>query len=211
VRTGPLEIKDVNAQGEIFYTVQIGVFGRKITSPEVYNITPLNEELMSNGNFRYSSGVYNKFTTADQAKQEIRNLGIKDAFVVAYRNGARVSVADARTQLNDQSPAYTGFASTPVASAPVNNTPVVNTPIAAETQTPEAEGQYRVFIGRYTGEVPIEVATILLSLSDQIAKEKDGIGKSSYYYGTFNSEQEAKNEADRLKNLGLTQAKAERL
>ncbi len=211
VRTGPLEIKDVNAQGEIFYTVQIGVFGRKVTSPEVYNITPLNEELMSNGNFRYSSGVYNKFTTADQAKQEIRNLGIKDAFVVAYRNGARVSVADARTQLNDQSPAYTGFASTPVASAPVNNTSVVNTPIAEETQTPEAEGQYRVFIGRYTGEVPIEVATILLSLSDQIAKEKDGIGKSSYYYGTFNSEQEAKNEADRLKNLGLTQAKAERL
>jgi len=204
VRTGPLEIKDVNAQGEIFYTVQVGVFGRKVTSPEVYNITPLNEERMSNGNFRYSSGVYNKFTTADQAKQEIRNLGIKDAFVVAYRNGARVSVADARTQLNDQSPAYTGFASTPAVSTPVSNTPVA-------TETPEAEGQYRVFIGRYTGEVPIEVATILLSLSDQIAKEKDGIGKSSYYYGTFNSEQEAKNEADRLKNLGLTQAKAERL
>lgn len=211
VRTGPLEIKDVNAQGEIFYTVQVGVFGRKVTSPEVYNITPLNEERMSNGNFRYSSGVYNKFTTADQAKQEIRNLGIKDAFVVAYRNGTRVSVADARAQLNDQSPAYTGFASTPVATAPVNNTPVVNTPVATETQTPEAESQYRVFIGRYTGEVPIEVATILLSLSDQIEKEKDGIGKSSYYYGKFNSEQEAKNEADRLKNLGLTQAKAERL
>jgi hypothetical protein len=219
ITRGALKITDVNTQDKVFYTVQVGVYARKVTSAEVYNITPLNQEQMSNGNYRYSTGVYDNFTTADQAKQEVRKIGVSDAFVVAYRSGSRISVADARTELNDKSPAYTGF-TTPVATAPVvNNTPAkplaTQPPVISKPETTEAvaesgEAKYNIFIGRYNGEVPIEVASVLLSISDQITKKRDILG-SSYFYGRFVTEQEAKAEAQRLQNLGLTNASVERL
>jgi hypothetical protein len=44
---------------------------------------------------RYSVGAFPKFDYAKQAKMHVVNIGLKDAFIVAYFNGKRVNINEA--------------------------------------------------------------------------------------------------------------------
>ena len=181
VKQGNLVINDVANQSGTFYTVQVGVFSRPVKSSDIYNITPLNQENMSNGTYRYTTGIYNSESTADQAKNEIRSLGISDAFVTAYNSGSRVTVDEARQQLGSGS----------------SSNSIANT------------GSFRVLLGSFSGEVPLDQAAIILGLSTSgVEKVKNNDGTNSYYYGSFSSKQEAQNEASQLVSQGLTEAQA---
>ena len=181
VKQGNLVINDVANQSGTFYTVQVGVFSRPVKSSDIYNITPLNQENMSNGTYRYTTGIYNSESTADQAKNEIRSLGITDAFVTAYNSGSRVTVDEARQQLGSRS----------------SSNSIANT------------GSFRVLLGSFSGEVPLDQAAIILGLSTSgVEKVKNNDGTNSYYYGSFSSKQEAQNEASQLVSQGLTEAQA---
>ncbi|MFN7013640.1 MAG: SPOR domain-containing protein [Bacteroidia bacterium] len=80
----------------LLYTVQCGVYSRPVPPSQLFNIQPLLVEKTTNGMLRYTSGVYNDVNTAVQAKNRIVEYGIKDAFVTAYYNGKRISVAEAK-------------------------------------------------------------------------------------------------------------------
>jgi hypothetical protein len=182
VKQGSLVLKDVADQAGTFFTVQVGVYSRPVRSSDIYNLTPLNQENLPNGTYRYSSGIYNNEGTATQAKNEIRGLGISDAFVTAYRGGSRVTVDQARQELGSGGGA---------APSSANNTS-------------------RVFLGSYASEIPVAQAAIILSLNaKEIDKVSNGDGSSSYFYGGFASPSEAEQEASRLIGLGLDQASAE--
>jgi hypothetical protein len=60
------------------------------------NIQPLYTEKAPNGNIRYNTGVYNNVARAVEAKNIVIGAGIKDAFVTAYIDGKRVSLAEAQ-------------------------------------------------------------------------------------------------------------------
>lgn len=49
-------------------------------------------ETYQDGLYRYSAGSFRDYSAAVAAGKEIRSLGISDAFVVAYRNGLRISL-----------------------------------------------------------------------------------------------------------------------
>jgi WD40 repeat protein len=80
---------------ELFYTVQIGVYGTQRTSERLFGITPLIEDVMANGYYRYYSGFYNNKEEAIAWQNEIRAKGVPDAFVVAIHNGDKLSVGEA--------------------------------------------------------------------------------------------------------------------
>ncbi|HXC03709.1 MAG TPA: hypothetical protein VNZ86_03105, partial [Bacteroidia bacterium] len=88
----------------LFYTVQVGVYSNPVSNEKLHGIQPLNTEKMENGNLRYTTGQYSDPSTADLAKAKMVALGVKDAFVVAYYNGKRMSVEEAR-KLNPSAPA----------------------------------------------------------------------------------------------------------
>ena len=46
--------------------------------------------------FKYTSGVYNAFEDASKQQTKLRELGYKDCFVVAFKNGARIDITEAR-------------------------------------------------------------------------------------------------------------------
>jgi len=87
--------------GGLFYTVQVGVYSQPVTSEKLYNVLSLYTETAPNGNLRYNVGIYNNTGKANEAKVALVETGLKDAFVTAYYNGKRISLAEAK-QLESQ-------------------------------------------------------------------------------------------------------------
>jgi hypothetical protein len=114
----------------LFYTVQVGVFSRPVSRAQLYNLNNLYSENTPNGYIRYSSGSYNSLNGAVQSKNEIVTTGVKDAFVVAYYNGKRITLAEARLlEAGGVVPSTT--------NAPANTTNATNTnPTNPTTQNP---------------------------------------------------------------------------
>lgn len=94
------EITNVNSTfGKIsnttipFYSVQIGVFHKKVTAAQLSNLTSIYYEVLPDKTMRYISGKYTTKKEAKRAKNKIVALGIKDAYIVAYKNGKKVDGA----------------------------------------------------------------------------------------------------------------------
>ena len=91
--------KDVRNIEGVFYTIQVGVYSKPITADQLNNLTPLNSERTANGLIRYTSGIYKNLNDANAAKNRAVNLGITDAFIIAYQNGNKITVAQANELL----------------------------------------------------------------------------------------------------------------
>lgn len=98
----PIPVNEKMPEG-LVYKVQIGAFRNPI-SPEVFTgMSPITAETTPQGLTRYTAGLFKKFATADQVKAEIRTLGYRDAFVVAFLNGKRISISEAAAMSGEQS------------------------------------------------------------------------------------------------------------
>jgi hypothetical protein len=91
-----IQSQDVNTLGGLFYTVQVGVYSQAVSNDKLFNIQPLYSESLPNGLIRYNSGIFNNVARANEAKGLAVDAGIRDAFVVAYYQGKRVSLGEAR-------------------------------------------------------------------------------------------------------------------
>ncbi|HQI45184.1 MAG TPA: hypothetical protein PLC59_03935 [Bacteroidales bacterium] len=80
----------------LFYTVQVGVYKSPRTAAQLYNISPLYDELIEMGYYRYISGIYANINDALKAKENAIAKGISDAFVVAYYMGKQISLEEAK-------------------------------------------------------------------------------------------------------------------
>jgi len=188
IQQGPLEIQAVENIPGSFYTVQVGVYSKPVGSADIYNMTPLLQENLAGGLYRYTTGKFDNENDATRARDEARALGVTDAFVTAYRDGVRVGVEQIRGTTSG----------TP--------TPVQRAPQAV------AGGSFRIILGTYSGDVPVQQASQILMLSNEgVDKVSNPDGSSSYYYGAFSSQAEADQRAQDLRGKGLTQAQAEKL
>lgn len=80
----------------LFFTVQVGVYSTPVTSAQLADITPLNSERTADGKIRYTSGMFPSVEFAQDHRQLVINNGVADAFITAYYNGERITVARAR-------------------------------------------------------------------------------------------------------------------
>ena len=94
---------DIDLGPGIVYKVQVGAFKNKI-NPAIFNgITPLSAEDAGNGLYRYTAGIFKSITAAKIAKGKIIEIGYADAFVVAFFNGKRISLDNAKKKLDSSS------------------------------------------------------------------------------------------------------------
>jgi len=134
--------------------------------------------------------VYNDINRANDAKGKIQSLGVSDAFVTAFYNGNRVSMEEASKLANGG----TSFAT----EQPVT----VNAPAGNNA----AGINFRVQVGAYRQEVPIEDAKVILSLSN-IGLDTKVDGDMTYYTaGNYGSYAEAKQMQTQVSNQGLSGA-----
>jgi hypothetical protein len=162
----------------LFYTVQVGVYSRPVSAAQLYNLEDIFSEPLPNGNTRYFSGSYNTFRDATGAKGRIVGRGVRDAFITAYRDGKRITLAEAR-QLSGEGddtntvPATNGGNTTPANNG--NTTPATNGGNTTPT-TPVISGDpavigtglvYCVQLGAFSQEVPVSMVNKFLQLAPQ--------------------------------------------
>ena len=82
----------------LVYKIQVGAFRNPIDQNLYDGFAPVMGEKLDNGITRYTAGLFASFSSADLAKELIRDLGYSDAFVVAFMDGKRVSMSEARAQ-----------------------------------------------------------------------------------------------------------------
>ncbi|MBI3134418.1 MAG: hypothetical protein HYZ14_07035 [Bacteroidetes bacterium] len=91
----PIPVDQQQPSG-LVYKVQVGAF-RNPLPPEYFNkFAPISGQKIGDGITRYMVGYFTNFTVADNSKEQVHDLGYGDAFVVAYCNGERISIQEAK-------------------------------------------------------------------------------------------------------------------
>lgn len=213
-----IKSQNVTDVGGLFYTVQVGVFSQPVIAAKLYSMSPLFNEKTSNGYLRYYTGVYTNVARANEAKDIVVDIGIKDAFVTAYYNGKRVSIPEAQTYEAQGSkfptssdvnklPSFKAVAGqgvppkTPTATQePANNavsqqsaTATVQNTSSIPSVMPAGPGiVYKVQIGAFYEEVPLEMANKFIKIARKgIQNYKDKNGLTIYTVGDVKSYDEA--------------------
>ncbi len=96
-----LEAETTTEEEGLIYRVQIGAF-------QNFNIESLGArqsdvitKRTSNGKFTYAVGNFSTYTGASELKANLKELGFKDAFIVATNNGDDISIEEA-LELSDE-------------------------------------------------------------------------------------------------------------
>ncbi len=83
----------------LYYTVQVGVYNRPLLSEKQLGLPELIEAQTAKGQYRYASGRFAQLAAAKERQRLAVQKGITDAFIVAYYQGKRISLAEAKTLL----------------------------------------------------------------------------------------------------------------
>jgi len=215
----PIPVNEKLPEGLIF-KVQIGAFRNPIPQDLFTGMSPITGETTPQGFTRYTAGLFTTFTTADKVKQEIRDLGYKDAFVVAFLNGKRIPMVEAMAMTGGTMP--TNNQVTTNTSAIENTTKVVdntvvttnaNTPVNnsnAQTNTP-ANTQNIATVGGLFYTVQIGVYSQVVSSSklyniQPLYTETAPNGNFRYNTGIYNTVARAVEAKNMIVDVGIKDA-----
>ncbi len=97
--SGIPERQRLPVQDGIYYRVQLAATSRFSDANKAFAANNLSRPVLverHNGLYKYTVGSFNTYDQANDFRNTVLSRGIRGAFVVAYRNGKRISVIDAR-------------------------------------------------------------------------------------------------------------------
>ena len=101
VEKSMIPIGNENRSG-LVYRVQVGAFSNPIPTTMYSEFDPVSGEVISGTNItRYMAGYFSTSNDAYNAQSKIRGFGYSDAFVVAYCNGERISIGEAKRRQSE--------------------------------------------------------------------------------------------------------------
>jgi cell division septation protein DedD len=93
-QSGPSVGSGINDQEGVVFKVQIGAFKNKDLSKYLEASENFSGETDENGLKRYSLGVFRDYWEADTFKKYLREMGVKDAWIVSFKDGQRVPIKE---------------------------------------------------------------------------------------------------------------------
>ncbi|MFM7662161.1 MAG: SPOR domain-containing protein, partial [Bacteroidota bacterium] len=87
---------NVKAPSGLIYRVQVGAYRKPLQSNFYSQFTPVSGELQKNGLIVYMVGYFNNAINAVDARKQIQSMGFSDAFIVAYCDGRKLTLGEAR-------------------------------------------------------------------------------------------------------------------
>jgi hypothetical protein len=220
----------------LVYTIQVGVYSKQILANQLFNIQPLYFERTPSGLYRYTSGIFDNLEIATQAKESIVGIGVKDAFITSYFNGNRITVEEARRLEQEQGKGVFSNAAN-LNKMPETNANAKITGLSAAVPTVRKEkvdvpstqaGKganaialpleglknqinnaiiFKVQIGVFRSEIPLEIASIFLKLSSRgIDHYQTSDSLNIYTIGNFRDIKSANSLKDEVIQEGLPDA-----
>ena len=98
----PIPINPTPPNGLVF-KVQVGAFRNPIPQDLFKGFAPISAEKVRDDITRYRVGYFTSFDIANQSKKQVRELGYKDAFVVALMNGEKIKISEAIAMQDNRS------------------------------------------------------------------------------------------------------------
>jgi hypothetical protein len=182
----------------LVFRVQVGAFKNKVPDYFFREFSPVSGEVLTNGLTAYLAGFFEGSEGAISARNGIRDLGYKDAFVVAYCDGKRIPFAQAVAyEKNGMCRIRTKEELWNEAFA------ILKTSVEADSST--AAKPKEVF---YT----VQVASLAkedngkLDAVPDLFYQKSPLGNYKYSSGKFKAMAEAKIRREALKTLGFQDA-----
>jgi hypothetical protein len=78
----------------VVFKVQIGAFKNKDLSKYFNNNPNFGGEAAEKGEQKFTIGIFRDYWEADKFKRYMREMGVKDAWIVPYKDGQRVEIKD---------------------------------------------------------------------------------------------------------------------
>ena len=198
----------------LLFRVQIGAFKTQLQNDAFKGLSPLSGETVGNGYIRYTAGNFNKLENASAVKNDLRNLGYNDAFVVVYYNGKRIPLNEALALLEKEGKTLDTNAPQTAGITANSNVPRANT--VTQTQNPNAQNAvtvtkeleqlknmlFTVQIGVYSKQVTKQQLQNL----KPIYTERLANGLFRYTAGIYNNSNKIITDKRQVVNLGIKDA-----
>jgi hypothetical protein len=86
--------KPAGSNKGVIFKVQIGSFKNKDLAKYFNNNPNFSGDIDEDGSKKYTLGYFREYWEADTFKKYLREMGVKDAWIVSYKDGKRVSIKD---------------------------------------------------------------------------------------------------------------------
>ncbi|MGZ3883552.1 MAG: SPOR domain-containing protein, partial [Bacteroidia bacterium] len=230
IKVEGLEVKTTNAysaanpipvdqkmQDGVVFRVQIGAFKTALPPNTFKGLSPVNAQTTANGYIRYTAGNFTAFEIANAVKNDLRNLGYSDAFVVGYYDGKRITVSEAVALLekdgrkvdlaSNTSAGISATANIPrntaVAAAAAGAANTVTDPVVITSELEKMNGLlFTVQIGVYSRQVN----KFQLYNLTPIYTEKLPSGLYRYTAGIYNQGPKVTEDQGKVVNIGIKDA-----
>lgn len=90
----PANVNPMDFSKGVVFKVQIGAFKNKDLKKYFDNNPNFGGEAAEKGDQKLTIGVFRDYWEADTFKKYMRDMGVKDAWIVPYRDGQRVEIKD---------------------------------------------------------------------------------------------------------------------
>jgi len=216
------EANQVEIMKGLFFTVQIGVYSKPVKASVLYNITPLNSQLTTSQKIRYTTGIFNSVAAASERKSVVVAKGVSDAFVTAYYNGNRITVAEARKIVQNQGESILFLNKQSSNTKSDENLESSNPneskdPVDAAADPSQTSNNYiynsdniyyRILIGKFKDKVPSKYANFLFNSEGIIFETETDFEENIFLYTTKQkSIAEVKSHLIELSELGVEDMK----
>jgi len=179
-------VTEPELSSEIVYRVQVGAFQRKLSQNVFNELQDLVYVKGEDNLYRYYTGAFTDKSNAAMHKVNMSTDGYNGAFIVAFKDGDRISLADAGFELN-----------------PDFEDKIDNDTVATVNAVNADLVGFRVQVGAYMEQIPTDVLDTYLELGNVVPKRDPNSGLTKYFIGNFDNYEEATNYKIELIEKGI--------
>ena len=197
----------------LFFTVQVGAFSKSIKADNIFNVSPLVIKNI-NGLYKYSTGIFRSVPETVERKNEMIAKGLVGAFITAYYNGEKVSIAKANQLIIEKGDGVFAISVDGVLNKNggsqtenvVEATPSQKSKLITVNPT-NVGTEYYVDLGTFEGIVPSKIDSVVMLLSEyKVGTIKEG-SSSQFLAGVFTNMEEAELAKGEYELAGIQNAK----